>query len=876
MLKRWGIFGFCALAALPVAAQDEQPWRPGDEPEVRRARPVEESTPASEPEWMRRLPPELQNDAPRGRIEIQRAEPVSPAPQPTGIPDPPVRTPPPSTPTAPAPPQATPASPAGVPVPMAPADDANTIRLGPRGSKPMDEAAIALEAANSIYSRKMFEFAAMKYEEFLKDFPGAAGRDIALFRLGEACRAESQSARAQDAFRRLTSEFQEGPFFGAASYRLGEAAFADGRYEDALGQFRSAEAHAAEEEVRLSARYQVARCLDRLGRPSEAVPMYREVVEADGANPYRNHARLALAASLAATDQKPEARVVYEEALSGELTDPLRAEALVKAAALDAENGETDRAMKRFEEARRMEKAGVWRAVAVLGTLRLASATDNHQLVAELPDTEIELLSGNGRAEALSIVAASLKALNRKEKAKTTYARLLDEFPQSEFARQARFGQLTILYETADPTALEEIDAFLKSSPDADSRMRAKLMRAELLHSSERFIDAAEAYKEALNENLPPELASQAAHKYAWSLARAGEHRSAIEAFTGFLEQYPESPSAAGATVQRAIAKQEVEDVPGALADFQAVVDRWPEAPEREFALVQIALLHGQKQDLPAMKAAFETLLKEFPQSGSRAQAEFWMGWADFEAGDHRSALPHLEEARRLDAKKYGQRASLRILLSHYYLEDREALAREAAAAPAGTIPPEISRWLGLRSAQEGDFEAAARHLTSLADSGHADAEALIALAESRNALGQNAEALAVGEAFLASTTEPAPRARGFLAIAEARRGLGEFDAAAEAVNEALLLQPEGRLNAVARMASGEIEFSRGDFEEAARAFMSVALLYDDPIITPRALHRASDSYRRARNDSEADKAYNELRERFPDYKLNENPAADT
>jgi Uncharacterized protein conserved in bacteria len=66
-------------------------------------------------------------------------------------------------------------------------------------------------------------------------------------------------------------------------------------------------------------------------------------------------------------------------------------------------------------------------------------------------------------------------------------------------------------------------------------------------------------------------------------------------------------------------------------------------------------------------------------------------------------------------------------------------------------------------------------------------------------------------------------------------------------------------------MLSGEIDFARGDYDGAARAFMTVAVLYNDSSVTPRALRRAAEAYRKANNDSEAGKALKELEQRFPD-----------
>ncbi len=61
-----------------------------------------------------------------------------------------------------------------------------------------------------------------------------------------------------------------------------------------------------------------------------------------------------------------------------------------------------------------------------------------------------------------------------------------------------------------------------------------------------------------------------------------------------------------------------------------------------------------------------------------------------------------------------------------------------------------------------------------------------------------------------------------------------------------MTLQPEGRVNAQARLLAGDVEVERQQFEEAGKAFMSVALLYDDPEITPQALAKAAKAYQKA------------------------------
>src|SRR5262249_22190155 len=75
-----------------------------------------------------------------------------------------------------------------------------------------------------------------------------------------------------------------------------------------------------------------------------------------------------------------------------------------------------------------------------------------------------------------------------------------------------------------------------------------------------------------------------------------------------------------------------------------------------------------------------------------------------------------------------------------------------------------------------------------------------------------------------------------------------------------------GRVNAEARLLAGEVQLERGNFDDAGKAFKGVALLYDDPAITPRALDKAAVAFRQAGNTEEADRLSHELRERYPNY----------
>ncbi len=119
---------------------------------------------------------------------------------------------------------------------------------------------------------------------------------------------------------------------------------------------------------------------------------------------------------------------------------------------------------------------------------------------------------------------------------------------------------------------------------------------------------------------------------------------------------------------------------------------------------------------------------------------------------------------------------------------------------------------------------------------------------------------------FLATTTDPAAKAKTLLALGEAKIGAHKPDDAQKIAEEIMTLQPEGRVNAQARLLAGEVEMERQQFDEAGKVFMSVALLYDDPEITPQALDKAAKAYQKAGKSAAAEEAKTQLRQKYPDY----------
>ena len=783
-------------------------------------------------------------------VEVRVAEPVTAAPAPE------VR-------------RAEPVAPAGAATALPavdPTDGTEAIRAAPSNLAD-DPARRAFEQANAFYGQKMHDLAVPKYQEFLATAPRGIDRQAAWFRLGECRRAEKRTAEAAAAYRQLLSEFNSGEFLGPAAYRLGEIQFGGRDFDGAAASFRLAAHHVRDAKLRLAAKFFEGRALEAANRTAEALSAYREVAAQKENNPYRERAVFDLAEADARAGLTDSALRQLRGLAETAQNPVIRTSAAVKAGLLAIDQRDFETARPLLEMGAANQELANWRAAAQAGLVRLEYESENYPAAAKLADEILPLLPAGAQPDVLLLAANARRQMGEQARALALYDRLVVDYPGSTAARDAGFHRLVSLVAQQDPRSVAQIEAFLQSSSSEDQRAKAELLKAELLFGQDRFAEAAELYRKASTARGTERYRPDALYKLAWCQLQAKAYDDAVEVLTRFLLQYPRHPLAGSAYAQRAVAQLETGDQVAALADFEAVIDRYRDAKEREDAMTQRALLLGNLQRPAEMAAGFERLLAEYPGTKAGAQAHFWIGYAASDAGQHREAIAPLEKARELDPGKYGERATLRLLLSHYQRQDRAATGREAKTLGPEKAPAEVREWLGMTALDAGDHATAAEFLAPLAALDGATPELRMSLAQAQLGAGQNEAARATLDNLLPKVHEPRVKARAHLIMADVLIALRDGAAAKAQAEEAQRLQPEGRLNAEARLANGRALFAQDKFDDAARAFMAVALLYDEKDLTPQALVLAEQAYRRADNTGDADRAREELQRRYPDFK---------
>jgi len=859
MKRRLSPAAFLAVAAFPLfarqlLAQDVlKPFRPDDDTPVMRATPVRPPrTLPSDAVEDGSTPVPVATPIPRTAkatpVPVKRARPVKATPEPQA---------------------ARPVAPPPAPEPTDPGE----IRISPQAStKSPDQ--VQIDVADSYYARKMYDMAAPEYQRYIELYPGGADMQTALFRLAQCYRQNGAINAAKTTYEMLLERFQTGDFIGPAAYFLAELYYQDKNYTLAVSYYRRASVRLKEPSVINAAKFFTARCDEGVGAKSEARAIYEELAEIKDNNLFRDASRLSFALLLKEGKTTVSTREALKQVqtLLKETDNPeLQAEAAVHAGLWELELGQTETAAGDLKKAIDMPAIGRWKEVARFGLIRLAYDTGKYQQVVDSFNEQGTQFSAELRQDLLVLVGDAQRQLRKFADAVATYDQVIKDYPTSPSAKDAAYKRLTCLYNAGDAKLPAEIDAYLANSPDPEKRDEVVLMKAEGLYKKQDFAGAAPIY-EAVSRSvhLSGSLRSEALLKFGFCSMQTKNAEQAIKAFSRFTDEYPASKSIPFALIQRALAYQSQKNLAAAEKDFDTIIRKYPTAAkERELALQQKALIRGQQNDNPGMAEAFEQLLKDYPSSTAAAQAHFWIGSAAFDGKDYKKAADHLAKARTMDGEQFFERATLRIMLSNYYLEDKEAVAREVDLynkSGKTPVPSDVLRWLIEQLDKSSTYESEEKYQEMLTPRGDAQPRDWLLLGNTRLKLSKFAPAGDALSHYLTLVHEPQSRALGLLQLSKAQIGAKDFEAARKSVDEAITLQPEGKINGEAKIVAGDIEMSRGAFDEAAKLYMSVGAILDDEEVTPRALEDAIKAYRKAGKEADAKKTLNRLQSRYPEY----------
>ena len=107
------------------------------------------------------------------------------------------------------------------------------------------------------------------------------------------------------------------------------------------------------------------------------------------------------------------------------------------------------------------------------------------------------------------------------------------------------------------------------------------------------------------------------AHK----IFRSGDYQGAVNAFRGFIEQYPSSMLASNAQYWIGISFYNLKDLKAGLGSHQQLLKRYPDSPKVPDSMLNIATIQSDLGDGAAARTTLEDIVAKYPHSEAATKA---------------------------------------------------------------------------------------------------------------------------------------------------------------------------------------------------------------------------------------------------------------
>ena len=789
----------------------------------------------------------------------------------------------------------------GNPPAAQPADQTNAAPTGgPPGAGLIvtTPAAARFDSAMALFNAGQYADAIATFSDFVRDFPQDRRREEALYRLAESYRSLGRTDDALAAYTFQVQTYPDGPLRINGELRRGAILFDQGKFADAITPLQIV-SDKGDGELQQLGKYLLGRSLLATQKEADGRALLQGLVDEQPPGKFSGNAAQTLAELDDTQNKYPEALALWQKALALSSDPAAQATAAARGGWSALEAKQLTEAEKFFQTARQLDAGGDSRKVANTGLLRIFFQLERYTDWVTLYTVEKDKVLDSACSEILYDLGHAQFSLKHWPEAVAGFDQYLAAFSSQDAAVTAAYERFLALTQIDRTKTASEAESYLKAWPKSPYRARVRLLQAQELSREKNFFQALPLWESLAGETGD---ASWPHQEILLDLARTYDELNnfskAATAYQNYLDDLnAHRPFTFDERGEKTLARQTLQ-VQARLAvclqksdQLLAATDAWkavqslaPEGSrERQTAIESLGLIYarGGPAQEAAMVATFRALLDKFPQSPLRAMAAFSVGDSLFKNRDYAGAEPFLLNARKWDAKTWLQPATQRLALGAYGLKDDDktvAYLKEYDTIPApadpqaqiaARLPAALFYWLAETARKAGQWSEAETYysrVTQHPDPGDLLAGAWWQLGEVESERKEWPAAAASYEKYRQLKPDAKDATVVVLALGRVQLGAQNFDAATKLGNQALLQEPEGPRSAAARMLLGETAFATQNYPEAARMFATLAVLFDDPQITPQAMSRAADAFEKAGDAKSAADWREKLKEKYPQY----------
>jgi TolA-binding protein len=738
-----------------------------------------------------------------------------------------------------------------------------------------------IQFAAGLFSRGMYDLAGREYEAFLKASPQSTHAAVAHYWIGECRRLQTNAAAADQQYQLVCKNYPDHPLRFRAALQRAELYQTTGKTNEAAGLFQDLLKNDLPPALAAEALYHLGAAHRQAGRIADAMTALEQAcTRHPGEQPFAASAALMLgtlyADPAAGVLHAPEKAPGFFQSVAQNPPDPrLGAEACFLLADYYfrlknyTQSAEAYRQLlTRYPDDIRAGEARLQAAWANLNAGLYADAlqTCDRQLAGrkDAPADETE--------EWLFLKAASERQLMKHADALETYSQLLEKFPQGAHAQAARYEKALTLYRAG--RYADTITEAREILTNTTLRAHSAWLLAES-YAALKDQDNAIQYYRLITREFPDDLmACDALYRLAHHLQSKQDYQEATRFYHLLAERFPSNgmaPSALFAAGLCATRRQQHEE---AVRDWTRLLEAYPASEVASQALFQRAMGEIQLSRPADAQLSLYQFLKQYPDAPQAAEAGYWLGrlladdkkWHDAEPV-LRAALTRAPSAERDRDIRFYLGATLHNL--GQFDEAANVLKLLLRTPAREKFTPPLLEWLAEylhRHSQHADAAEAARLLTLMPQPGAKQAGFYLL---GRAELAQKKEPKALEALRTALKQKAATRfaAEAALQLGEILRTQGDYRAAAGCFDDAARrANTDAQLETRARAYLGlaRVAAAQKETDEALRYFMSIAVLFDDPVIVPQSLYEASETLRSLGRPEDAARMAGELKTRYP------------
>ncbi len=768
----------------------------------------------------------------------------------------------------------------------------------PFSAEPSSSEKQAIEFADGLYQREMYESAAQQYADFLSNYPASSYRPTAVFRRGESLyqhaikinknkplEAKIFLVEARGAFQDFINENPGSERLNEALIRHGEISYKIGDAKGGLQSLNRIIKESKDKSLVEAALFYSGRCYENLEQYKEAQKRYRQIRDTFPKGEYAGLATYLLAEVFQKTDQTEKAAELLADLWNNPSKysipegSTLIEDSKLLSAQILYQQDKFAEAAKAYEAYIEKNPNSPNTAKAKYGAAWSEYRQQNYGKALAIADSlQRQSLPGD-LAVGIIFMQGTCSYQQKMYIDAIAYFRDVIADPNAGEYRERAWYQLAWSYYLSDDynKALEECKRFTQHGGNPTMISNVHFLMAQCYAHLDNYDSAIKELKLSRKIDAQGDYAEEALYLTADLLYRQKNYTEAADTFESFFETYPSSSRAQQALLWACNARFANKDYQKAIETADRLLETFPNLDSKQEMLYRKGLALYKLENLDEALNTFNQLIEETDADKRKPDAFYWQGY-----------IYEIKEQREKASQMYGKllenypnfknrdEVLLRKSLCDYQRKARELAYdgfKQVLDTQYGTkIPAEVIFWMIFYADEEGKHKEAlsiVERVLNTFDQPSLLERAYIAKGNQLVALERWKEASINAETFLKQYPNSMFKPEIYWSQAKALEGLDlpikALDIYEKSLTELTRLgDPDPTFAAELYLDRGRLLAKRQRFKSALDSFLRVAIIYDHPQFTPEAMYQAVKCHLELKDKKSAQTMYNELLDRFP------------